>query len=723
VRGGNLIRLLPLAAACVPCVVYAQLPAAETTATLPAVTVQEVGPETVPAYAGGQVTTESRVGILGQKHFMETPFATTGYTEEQMRNQQAQDMGAVLRADAAVHVPSKRNLYETFFVRGFAANVDDMLWAGLPGMAPRNRAATEMAERVEIIKGPTAFLGSMPVTGNIGAHIHMVPKRAGSTPLTRLNTTYESDSLWGVHVDAGRRFGETQQWGLRVNGAYRDGDTAVNRQKHETGLTALALDWRGGDQNRARVSLDVYNQDEHLRGVDYVGIFSIAPIVTRVPAPRKGDYALAPDWAFVKQNSHAAVLRGEWDITGNTTAWAAWGHKSSYYSALVNFSALQDDAGNIGVFSTRQVAALIDKALDTGLRGSLRTGAIGHEWSAAFTRHQYQTHVRRAQYPLAAHMGDGEGVHFPAAPDMSNYDPSRHNLPWSGSNEFRSFALADTLSFADDTWQLTVGARHQQIKTNGLQPQMSPNPMQHSQSRVTPALALLYRASNALSLYGNYIEGLSQGGTAPVGSANAGAVLKPIQSKQYELGTKIDLGQLALTASVFQISKPGAQTDPDTLIYAEYGQQRNRGLEVQLFGEAQRGLRLLGGISYTQAQWHKTFNAASQGKQVTGVPKLLLKMGVEYDLPQLNGLTLTGHIQHTGKRSVTDDNRLQLAAYQTLDIGARYAITANTTVRATVQNVTNKAYWYGSGRGSDGSGLSGGLGTPRTLLLSASIDF
>jgi len=716
-RGGGkpLVSLLSLIAACAHVSV-----AAQESVTLPAVTVQEAGPGAAPAYAGGQVAQESRVGILGQKHFMETPFATTSYTEEGIRNQQAQDMGAVLRADAAVHVPSKRNLYETFFVRGFASNADDMLWAGLPGMAPRNRAATEMAERVEILKGPSALLGSMPPSGNIGAAIHMVPKRAGDTPLTRLNTTYESDSLWGAHVDAGRRFGADGQWGLRVNGAYRDGDTAVNRQQHATGVTALALDWRGA---RGRWSLDVYNQDEDMRGLDYIGIAAIAPAVSQVPAPRKGDYALAPDWAFLKQNSHAAVLRGEWDIAKDTTAWAAWGHKSSYYSALINFNSLMDDAGHIGVRATRQIAAISDKAADLGIRGSGQTGSIRHEWTAAFTRHQWHNHVRRAQYPLSAQFGDGDGVHFAAAPDLSAYDPSRHNLPWTGYNVLRSFALADTLSWANGTWQLTVGARHQQVQTRGLAPQVSPEPMQYKESRITPSLALLHMASDTLSLYANYIEGLSQGGTAPMESANAGEVLKPYQSKQLEVGTKIDWGRMALTASVFQITKPSAQTDPNTLIYAESGEQRNRGLELQLFGEATSGLRLLGGMSYTQAVWHKNFNARKLGKQVTGVPRLMLKMGAEYDLPAIQGLTLTGHMHHTGKRSVTDDNRLQLAAYATWDIGARYRLSTNATVRASVQNVTNKAYWYGSGMGNDGSGLSGGLGAPRTLLLSASIDF
>ena len=43
-----------------------------------------------PAYAGEQVATGSRVGILGNQDIMDTPFSTVSYTNEYITNQQAQ---------------------------------------------------------------------------------------------------------------------------------------------------------------------------------------------------------------------------------------------------------------------------------------------------------------------------------------------------------------------------------------------------------------------------------------------------------------------------------------------------------------------------------------------------------------------------------------------------------------------------------------------------------
>ena len=45
--------------------------------------------EEVGAYAGGQVATGGRVGLLGDKDFMETPFNTISYTDKFIADRQA----------------------------------------------------------------------------------------------------------------------------------------------------------------------------------------------------------------------------------------------------------------------------------------------------------------------------------------------------------------------------------------------------------------------------------------------------------------------------------------------------------------------------------------------------------------------------------------------------------------------------------------------------------
>ena len=133
-----------------------------------------------------------------------------------------------------------------------------------------------------------------------------------------------------------------------------------------------------------------------------------------------------------------------------------------------------------------------------------------------------------------------------------------------------------------------------------------------------------------------------------------------------------------------------------------------------------RGLRLMGGVAYIDPKVTKTAIAANEGKQATGIPKLQGKLGVEWDVPAVQGLTLTANATAVSKQYISADNSLSVAGRTTYDVGARYATKVADrpiVLRAAVNNLTNKAYW-GMPQLS-----SLALGAPRTFQLSASVDF
>src|SRR5690606_11494030 len=103
--------------------------------------------------------------------------------------------------------------------------------------------------------------------------------RAGDIPLTRLTTTYESKSVLGTHLDMGRRFGDDNQWGIRVNGVYKNGKTSLDDGRQKFGLGALALDYRSPD---LRWSLDAYSQRENIDNFRSQNGFR--PGITRIPS-------------------------------------------------------------------------------------------------------------------------------------------------------------------------------------------------------------------------------------------------------------------------------------------------------------------------------------------------------------------------------------------------------------------------------------------------------
>jgi iron complex outermembrane recepter protein len=275
------------------------------------------------------------------------------------------------------------------------------------------------------------------------------------------------------------------------------------------------------------------------------------------------------------------------------------------------------------------------------------------------------------------------------------------------------------MSILDERAQLTLGVRQQRIESRNFNATTGVRTVSYDETATTPLAGLVIKPWHNVSLYANYIEGLSKGDVAPATASNAGQVFKPYKSKQKEVGVKVDLDDAMLTFSAFEITKPSGQLTNG--VYGADSEQRNRGLELTLSGEPVRGLRLLGGVTYLDAELTRTSNPATVGNRPVGVPKFSANLSAEWDTPWVAGLTLTGGMMYTGREYVDQANTQSVPSWTTFDVGARYATKIqgkDVTFRANVVNVTNRAYW--SGVASYGTVSQG---VPRTLMLSASMDF
>lgn len=84
----------------------------------------------------------------------------------------------------------------------------------------------------------------------------------------------------------------------------------------------------------------------------------------------------------------------------------------------------------------------------------------------------------------------------------------------------------------------------------------------------------------SLSLYASYARGLEYGAVAHLAAANRNDVTPAIGSRTYEAGVKLDLGQLGLTAAVFDITRQSPIRDPITNIFALNGEEEHKGFEA-----------------------------------------------------------------------------------------------------------------------------------------------
>lgn len=674
-----------------------------------------------PVYAGGQIARGSRIGILGNQDIMDTPFTGTAYTQEFIQNQQARSVADVVQNDPGVR--SARgfgNFQELYVIRGFPVYSDDMTYNGLYGLLPRQYVAAELLERVEIFRGANTFLnGAAPGGSGIGGAINLLPKRAPNDPLTQVTTGIESGGQTYVATDLARRFGPEQRVGVRVNAVRRDGGTAVQDEKRELSVFSLGLDYR---DSAVRLSADLGHQDHHLN--------QPRPSVTPnggIPQAPDASRNFAQPWTYSNERQTFGTLRGEIDLNDRLTAWAAAGFRQGKeVNVLANPTATAN--GSTTAYRFDNVREDRVQTAEVGLRAKLKTGEVGHTVSAAFSAYTLES---RNAYAFSSFSGFSSNLYAPlavAAPAADYYTGGNLAAPnVTERADLSSFALSDTLAFAGDRALLTLGARQQTMENHGYNYGSGAEESSYRKSRISPMAGIVYKATQQISLYANYIEGLVKGDIAPATSggitiANAGTALSPYVSRQQEAGIKYDGGRFGGTFAAFSTRKPGSMVVGN--VFTADGEQRNRGLELSLYGEAMRGLRLLGGITLLDAKQTKTADATQEGKTVIGVPERQANVGAEWDVPGIRGFTLSSRVVYTSSQYADAANTLSLPSWTRLDLGARYLTRIGDqaiTLRARVDNVTDRNYWASAG-GYPGAGYLV-LGAPRTFVVSATVDF
>lgn len=658
-------------------------------------------------YAGGQVARGGRAGILGSQDIMDMPFSITSYTQKLAQDQQAQSIADVLQNDPAVRVARGfGNYQQVYFVRGLPVFSDDMAYNGLYGLLPRQYLAAELVERIEVLRGASAFLnGASPGGSGLGGAINVMPKRAPNEALGEVTLGVESSGRWYAAADVARRFGPDRSVGLRLNLVQRDGKTEVNDAKSKLSLVALGFDYRGGG---VRVSADLGYQDFQLHGAQ--PSITMAPGVPVLAAPDASRNVGQP-WTVSTERDTFGTLRAEFDLSREWTAWGAYGMRhGDETNDLANPTVTAAD----GTLNFLRFAGSRRDRISTGevgLRGTLKTGDIGH--TVVLSAATYKAKMN-APFDFANFAGVTAGtLYAPVAFDP----PALGAFPGETISETKtsSLALADTLAFMQDSLLVTLGVRRQNFK----------DPIAgYDESKVTPVGGVVFKVNKMVSLYGTYVEGLAKGDIAPATTGfparpvtNAGVPFAPYQTKQAELGVKLDAGRFGGTFNVYRARKPVyAVNAQDT--FAQTDNQTNRGAELAFFGEPVGGLRLLGGASFLNAKME------SDGTRPIGTPKTQFNLGVDWDVPGVTGLSLDGRVVQTASQFANSANTQTVPSWTRFDLGARYVMDLGAqqlTLRARVDNVADKNYWASTG-GFPGAGYLV-LGMPRTFTLSGSLSF
>jgi iron complex outermembrane receptor protein len=217
------------------------------------------------------------------------------------------------------------------------------------------------------------------------------------------------------------------------------------------------------------------------------------------------------------------------------------------------------------------------------------------------------------------------------------------------------------------------------------------------------------------------VESLQEGEavSATSGYANAGEVLDPLVSQQWELGIKTDGAQWSGTAALFQVEKTSEYLNTSNNTLVQDGKTVFQGLELGATARLSRQWSLGGNLMLLHAEYEKG-SGTNKGNDVAGAPDMVVTAQVAYRVPAAPGLQVRLGAKHTGETPLRTDNSLYVDSYTLFNLGATYDTQVQgyaTTFRANVSNLTDEKYWMYQYADYIKPG------DPRTLNVSATVNF
>lgn len=664
--------------------------------TVRAATAQGFAPNTVEA------------GSFRGSDIMDVPSTVNVVTREVLELQGAAGLFDALRNTAGVtRQQNGGETWDQLVVRGIGVeNRSNYRLNGSMPVLNFGQISMENKERVEVLKGASALYYGFTSPAGI---VNLVTKRAGAQPVTSLGLVVDQYGTALATVDVGRRLGDAQQFGLRVNaaggalGSYLNGVDNGNR-----GFASAAFDWRVTDRLTLKADLEF----DHRKTTEQVGVALRTAVngAITLPNPVDAKKPVGPDMAKFETSTRNAQVRADYALSDNWALTVEAGQsqverdrKLAIFS-FANNAAVATGAGNIrGNIQTLQAQT---DMLRAELFGSFAALGVQHNLTLGATRTRYgQDPIYQQIYTVAA-----QNLYNPVPITNVVYGavPTTATTAALDTQDTGLYAL-DQIQLADQ-WQLMLGLRHSRYQSDQ-------GTAHYDDSKTTPMAALVYKLSPDLSVYTSYANGLEQGDTAPTGTANVGERLAPGVSKQKELGMRWrTAGGTLLSAALFHINRPGYYTNTSN-IYTANGEQNYTGIELATQGQLTRQLAW-----QTSAQWldaeFRNINASYNGKRPENTAKQTASAFLSYALASVPGLSVNGGAYYTGRRPVNDLNQAWLGGVTLYSLGARYATRLagyQTSLQLNVDNLADKQYWA-----AGGTRLA--AGAPRTAKLTWKVD-
>ncbi|SDA22131.1 iron complex outermembrane recepter protein [Methylobacterium sp. UNC378MF] len=537
-------------------------------------------------------------------------------------------------------------------------------------------------ERIEVLKGPSAFLYGR---GDPGGTFNIVTKQPLAARSLTIGTQYGSFGAKRSTFDATGALDESGQVLARVTGAVEDNGSFRDFVTSDRYALAPVIAWKPTTDTTITLEGDFISTAQTFDR----GIVPLGGNVRALPRSRFiGEPGLPPAHVDNALGQLRVEHRFDQDWVLNAGAQVLGGNLSGYGVGAIGL--LPDGRTQRRTLEWRDLT-WSDLDLQANLAGKFETGPFRHTLLLGL---EYDSYRYREVFNRS---------NVTTNPFLLDLLAPRYGQPLPPITARVTNFLQKTESYAgyvQDQIDLTprlhalLGVR---VEDLGL---VSTNNLTKSTTSLqglvaTPRFGLLYDLTDTVALYGNYARSFRPN----TGTDRSGRPFAFEEGEGYEAGAKVSLldGRLDATAALFEIRRSNVlSTDPvDPNFSVATGTVRSRGFDLTAAGYLAPGWRVIGTYTRVDAAVARD-NTLPVGTRIANVPanSLAFQTVYEFQSGELKGLGLGGGLDFVGRRAAgTALATFNLPQYTLVNLISYYQIAPGVRIYLNVDNVFDATFY------------------------------
>ncbi|MBE7384259.1 MAG: TonB-dependent siderophore receptor [Leptolyngbya sp. SIO1E4] len=552
------------------------------------------------------------------------------------------------------------NTRDYFTARGFEQY--DALVNGLPDRQITSDGNFFNVERVEVIRGPASALYGDGGNGSVGALINYVTRRPLSDPFYEVEASVGNDGFYQGTIDVSGPLNPSESALGRLIVGYRNYDSPVDFASAENIGIAPSLSFQIGDRASLIVEGDVHIVERNNA--------SPVPVVgTLLPNPNgEIPFGFNPAGPF---DDPSNIINGrvgyqfEYQFNDDWELRNAFRYNFAFDELKVIFATTLDADNRTlnreGFFTDRSFNYYL---VDTNLLGRFTTGTIEHEVVFGFSL---------SRFDIDSVSGFGLPV---ASVDIfdpvfdQNFNTEDVNDDSLNTTDVAGFYMQDQITLLPNL-RLLLGGRLDFSENRNID-RLADTESSQSDTAFSPRVGIVYQPIEPISLYASYGRSFNP----LIGRSFSGEALEPERGTQYEIGIKADVtDQLSANLALYDLTRTNVTTsDPVNPGFSvQSGEQRSRGVELDISGEILPGWNIIAGYAYTDARIVED-NDIPEGNRLFNAPEHAFNLWTTYRIQEgaAQGLGFGLGLYYIGERPIDNANTVDLPSFFRTDAAIFY---------------------------------------------------